>query len=191
LESLTDEQVPEQLAKVRIIRLIVEAESTTVVEEDAKLVGETAAQQIGRGGHLLLHDSVVLLLLGSSLEALPWEGTTEEVHEDVCEWLEIISTGLFYKERSGTVSQREKTKVLTDTQMRVDWRIAGSASQVLVLAIWNVQVGLGITVLLGETEIDNVDLVPTLSDAHQEIIGLDITVDEVAGVDVLHTRDLK
>jgi len=51
--------------------------------------------------------------------------------------------------------------------------------------------GLGIAVFLGETEIDNVNLVPALSDAHQEIVRLDITVDEVAGMDVLHTRDLK
>jgi hypothetical protein len=41
-------------------------------------------------------------------------------------------------------------------------------------------VGLWVAVLLGETEIDDVDLVPTFSDAHQEIVGLDITMDEVA-----------
>jgi hypothetical protein len=50
-------------------------------------------------------------------------------------------------------------------------------------------VGLGITVLLGETEIDNVDLVATLADAHEEIIRLDITVDEGLGVDVLDAGD--
>ena len=49
--------------------------------------------------------------------------------------------------------------------------------------------GLGVAVLLGQTKIDNVDLVATLSDAHEEVVRLDITVDEGLGVDVLDTRD--
>lgn len=50
--------------------------------------------------------------------------------------------------------------------------------------------GLGIPVLLGETEVDDVDLVPSFPDAHEEVVGLDIPVDKVARVDVLDTRDL-
>jgi hypothetical protein len=49
--------------------------------------------------------------------------------------------------------------------------------------------GLGVTVLLGQAEIDNVDLVTTLSDAHEEVVRLEITVDEGLGVDVLDTGD--
>ena len=48
---------------------------------------------------------------------------------------------------------------------------------------------LGVTVLLGNTEINHVDLVSALSNAHQEVVGLDITVDEGLGVDVLDTRN--
>lgn len=48
---------------------------------------------------------------------------------------------------------------------------------------------LGVSVFLGKTKIDDVDLVAALSDAHQEVVRLDITVDEVSGVDVLDTRD--
>ena len=73
--------------------------------------------------------------------------------------------------------------------MGVDGRVTSGTSQVLVLSVRNVEVGLGITVLLGETEIDNVDLVATLADAHEEIIRLDITVDEGLGVDVLDAGD--
>jgi len=44
LETLPDEQVAEQLAEVRVVGLVVEAEGTAVVQEDAKLVRETAAK---------------------------------------------------------------------------------------------------------------------------------------------------
>ncbi len=74
--------------------------------------------------------------------------------------------------------------------MRVDGGIASGTSQVLVLAVWDVQVGLGITVLLGKTEIDDVDLVSALADAHQEVVGLDVSVDEVTRMDVLDAGNL-
>ena len=68
--------------------------------------------------------------------------------------------------------------------MSVDGCITGSTGQVLVLPIWNVEVSLWVTVLLCETEIDDVDLVTTLANAHEEVIWFDITVDEGLGVDV-------
>jgi hypothetical protein len=52
-------------------------------------------------------------------------------------------------------------------------------------------VGLGIAILLGKTEIDDVDLIATLSNSHEEVVGFDVTMDEVARVDVLDTGDLK
>ena len=72
-----------------------------------------------------------------------------------------------------------------DTQVGVDRGITGRTSEVLVLPVRDVEVRLGVAVLLGQTEIDHVDLVATLADAHEEVVGLDITVDEGLGVDVL------
>src|SRR5689334_6030145 len=91
----------------------------------------------------------------------------------------------------GTVRHhpQEVERLLTDTQMRVDRCITSGASQVLVLAVWNVQMSLGVTVLLCKTEIDDVDLVSALANPHQEVVGLDITVDEIAGMDILNARD--
>ena len=48
---------------------------------------------------------------------------------------------------------------------------------------------LGVAVLLGQTEIDNIDLVATLADTHEEVVRLDITVDEGLGVDVFDAGD--
>ncbi len=38
--------------------------------------------------------------------------------------------------------------------------------------------------LLGQSEVDDIDLVATFADAHQEIVGLDVMMNEVARVDV-------
>ena len=74
--------------------------------------------------------------------------------------------------------------------MGVDGCVAGSTRQVLVLAVRDVQMGLGVTELLGKTKVNNVDLVAATANAHNEVVGLDIAMDEVARVNVLDARDL-
>lgn len=73
--------------------------------------------------------------------------------------------------------------------MRIDACIAGSSSQVLVLTVWDMKVGLGVTVLLGQTKINHIDLVSTLANAHQKIVRLDVTVNERLGMDIFDTGD--
>ena len=73
--------------------------------------------------------------------------------------------------------------------MGVDGGVTSGTSQVLVLSVRDVEVGLGVPVLLGETEVNHVDLVAPLADAHEEVVGLDVTVDEALGVDVLDAAD--
>jgi hypothetical protein len=171
LEGLANEEITEDLAEVRIIGLVVEAERTGVVQVDGEFVGETTAQDLGRGGHLLLHNAVVLLLLGSSLQTLPGKRTTAEVEHDIAQRFHIV------------------TARLLDTEMSVDTGVTGSSSEVLVLTVRNVEVSLGVTVFLRETKINHVDLVTTLANTHQEVVGLDITVDEGLGVDVFNAGD--
>jgi hypothetical protein len=79
----------------------------------------------------------------------------------------------------------------TDTQMHVDGCVTSCACQVLVLPVRDVEMGPGILVLLGKTEIDDIDLIASSSDAHQNVIGLDVPVDEVARMYILNARDLK
>ena len=94
LEAFTDEEITEDLAEVRVVRLVIEAERTGVVQVDGKLVGEATAEDLGRSRHLLLHDAVVLLFLGGRLKTLPGEGTAAEVQHDVSKRFHIITTGL-------------------------------------------------------------------------------------------------
>lgn len=51
------------------------------------------------------------------------------------------------------------------------------------------EVGLGVTIFLSQTKVDDIDLVSAFANAHQEVVGLDITMDEGFGVDVLDTGD--
>jgi len=73
--------------------------------------------------------------------------------------------------------------------MRVDTGVTSSTCQVLVLTVRNVEVSLWVTVFLCKTKVNNIDLVSTLADAHQEVVGLDVTVNERLGVDVLDAGD--
>lgn len=75
--------------------------------------------------------------------------------------------------------------------MSVDGGVTSGTSQVFVLSVWDVQVGLWIAELLGKTEIDDVDLVATLADSHEEVIWLNVAVNEIARMDVLDARDLR
>ena len=79
---------------------------------------------------------------------------------------------------------------LTNTQVIINGRSTSGTGQVLVLPVRNVEVRLGVAVLLGETEIDDVDLVSALADAHEEVVRLDVTVDEVTRVHVFNAGDL-
>lgn len=48
-----------------------------------------------------------------------------------------------------------------------------------------------ITVLLGQTKVDNVDQIALFAQSHEKVVWLHISVDEVLGVDVFDTTDLK
>lgn len=78
---------------------------------------------------------------------------------------------------------------LLNTQMSVDRSVTSRAREILVLPVGNVQMRLRVTVLLGETKVDNVDLVAPLPNTHEEVVGLDVAVNEVSGMNVLDTGD--
>ena len=46
---------------------------------------------------------------------------------------------------------------------------------------------LWVAIFLGETEVDDIDLVAALTNSHKEVVRLDVTMYEIAGVDVLDT----
>lgn len=83
-------------------------------------------------------------------------------------------------------------KRLTFAQVGVDAHVSRRARQALVLPVRDVFFGLGVDVFFGQPEVDNVDGVLPLAarPPHQEVLGLDVTVDQALVVDVLHPRYL-
>ena len=73
--------------------------------------------------------------------------------------------------------------------MGIDACITSSTRQVLVLTIWDMEMGFRVTVFLGQSEINHVDLVSALSNTHEKIIRFNITVDERFGMNIFNTRD--
>ena len=156
----------------------------------ANSLGKPRHKDLGGSGHLLLHDAVILLLLGGRLQGpATAELATAEVEHDVAQRLHVVTTRLLYKEVSRGSTHQRGCSVHTDTQMRVDGRISSGTRQVLVLTVRDVEVRLRIPVLLRQTEVDDVHLVAPLANPHQEVVRLDITVDEALGVDVLDAGD--
>ena len=84
-------------------------------------------------------------------------------------------------------SKNSALKRLADAQVGVDGSVASSAGQVLVLSVGDVKMCLRVTVLLGETEVDDIDLVSALADTHEEVVGFDIAVNKIARMDVFHS----
>lgn len=74
--------------------------------------------------------------------------------------------------------------------MGVDGGVTGGACKVLVLAVGDVEMGFWIAVFLGEAKVDNVDLVASFANAHKEVVGFDVSMDEGLCMDIFNTRDL-
>ncbi len=75
--------------------------------------------------------------------------------------------------------------------MRVDAGITGSACEILVLSVGDVDVGLRVAVLLRQPKVDDVHLVGPLAEAHEEIVRLDIPVNEALCVHKLYAAYLR
>lgn len=73
--------------------------------------------------------------------------------------------------------------------MSIDTGVTCGAGQILVLSVRDMEVRLGVAIFLSKTEINDVDLISTLSDAHEEVIRFNITMDEGLSMNVLDTRD--
>lgn len=70
-KTLTVEQIPQKLPEVRIVRFLVETESSAVIEVCCKFSRISSTQFLDRSGHLLFTDPFVLLAFCCSTKSLP------------------------------------------------------------------------------------------------------------------------
>ncbi|KIK17103.1 hypothetical protein PISMIDRAFT_15374 [Pisolithus microcarpus 441] len=80
---------------------------------------------------------------------------------------------------------------LFNTQEGIRQSATCSPSEVLVLPIRDRQASPGVTELICEAKANCVGLVASSPDTHVEIVRLDVTMDEIARMDVLDTKDLQ
>ena len=73
--------------------------------------------------------------------------------------------------------------------MGIDAGITSGTRQILVLAVWNVEVGLWVTIFLSKSKVDDINLVAPLANAHEEVVRFNITVNEGFRMDVFDPGD--
>lgn len=84
-------------------------------------------------------------------------------------------------------------KSLTFPQMCIDAHVSSSSSQTLVFPVWNVFLSVWVYILLCQAKVYNVNGVLPFGarSAHQEVLWLHIAIDEVPGVNKLHSSNLR
>lgn len=166
------ESLGKELAEVIVVGSVFEAEVSNIRQILVELFWEALAEILNSGSLLLLADLLVLLLVRGSLESLPRQTTAQEIHENVTKGFQVIPSGLLA------------------AKMCVDAHVTSSTGERFAFTVWNVLLGSWIPVLLGHTKIDNMDDIGGLGAraANEEVIGLDITVDQVTFVNGLYAR---
>jgi len=123
-----------------VVRLLFELERAAVLHELSELTGVSTAQLLQARLNLLLLDVVVLLVLGATREALPWQLALDQVEEHVTNRFKVIPSRLL------------------DALVCGNRSIPSRSSQVLAILVGDV-LDLAVLVALGEAEIDDVDAV--------------------------------
>ena len=85
----------------------------------------------------------------------------QEVHENVPQRLHVVPSRLL------------------NAEMSVDGCVSGRPGEVLVFPVRNVLMCAIITKLFGQSKIDGIDEVALFAEAHQEVVGFYITMNEV------------
>jgi hypothetical protein len=164
----------EEIAEEVVVGRIFEAEIADVAEVFVEFLRKALAEILDRGCLFLLTNLLVLLLVRCSFQTLPWQPAAEEVHEDMTQSFQIVSSGLLA------------------AKMGVDAHVSGCAGKRFPLPIWNMLFCFGVAVLLGHAEVDDVNNVGSfrVGTAYEEVVWLDVAIDEVLLVDRLNAGEL-
>ena len=93
LVAVALEKVLEHVAHAGVLRSLIKPEVPALTEVLDKLNGVTLAEDLDRGGQLLLLDALVLVALVVGLESLPGEHPPQEIHRHVPDALHVVPAG--------------------------------------------------------------------------------------------------
>lgn len=134
-----------------------------------------AAQRLDGSGTLCVSDLLIALLKRVSLQSLPRQRASQEVHKHVTESFQVIATGLLL------------------AQVGVDGHVTRCSGERLMLSIRNVFVCLEFDIFLCKAKVDDVNYLLTAGTvaANKEVFRLNITVNQMAVVDVFDPVELE
>lgn len=81
--------------------------------------------------------------------------------------------------------------VLTYSKVSVNTSIASSSGQILVLPVRYVLVSSAIPIFLGQAEVDDIYKITLFAQAHQKVVRLYISMNEVTTMDVIYSTYLQ
>merc|ERR550532_767921 len=165
------QKVLEQASQIRIIWGFLKFEMAAIVEVCCEFTREMLAENLNWRCHFFHHDLRILLLLVWSRESLPWQTTDVKVHHHIPDSLQIVAPALF------------------NAQVCVDTGVTRCASQIFALTVGNMLLRLWVPVLFCQAKVDDVHHVCLLSKTNEEVVRLDVTVDEVLGMQVFNAID--
>mmetsp|Transcript_26398 Transcript_26398/g.75804 ORF Transcript_26398/g.75804 Transcript_26398/m.75804 type:complete len:296 (-) Transcript_26398:230-1117(-) len=170
-EILAHEKVLEESAEVGVVWAVLEAQRLAVVEVRREDGGAALAELLNRGLLLALLYLCVLLLLRTSLGALPRQITLEEVDQEVAHGLQVVSPALL------------------EANVRVHGHVPGGASEVLPFAERYMLLGLRVAKPLGQPKVNEEDgvcrVVRAGTTTNEEVLWLNVAVDVAVGMQVL------
>lgn len=108
LKALADEEIAEQFSNMIVAGFVIEVEGPSAVQVRCEFNGHTVAQNLGSSSQLLLHDWIILLVLGSGHQPLPGERAAAELNQDVAQRFHIVSARLLDAQMSinGSIAHR-------------------------------------------------------------------------------------
>ena len=74
--------------------------------------------------------------------------------------------------------------------MCINTSISCRSSEIFVFPVWYMLMGPSISVLLCQTKVNDVDKISFLAEAHQEIVWLHITMNEILAVHIFYSAYL-
>lgn len=158
----------EQPNDVLVVGVGRETQTAAVVHEFLEFGGLVQAQFVNGHFLLLAFNVIIFLVLGAAGQSLPGKGSAQKVKQHVTDSFEIVTAGLLV------------------SNVSVDRSVTRGSGQVLSFSEGNV-LSLGVLVALGETEINDVDVVlSALAAADKEVIRLDISVNDSFLVNLLN-----
>jgi uncharacterized membrane protein len=92
LKALSNKGLSEHRNQLLVVRFLLKSKLARIVKEVLKFLGVASAEVLNAGDGLFDFDLLVLFFLSLGWQTLPWERPSNEVHQNHCDLLNIISS---------------------------------------------------------------------------------------------------